>query len=245
MENILKSVGLTENESKVYLQLLRLGSTTAGPLIKKLGMHRAAVYDTIDLLVEKGLVAFVIKANRKYFEAHDPERLIEYLETKKQGIEQQEEQLKKEIPALQNLRVLSKEQQEGYVYKGLKGIKSVLDDVLKVGQPWLAFGSRGQFEQALPSFYIQFHKRREKMKLPMRIIRSDAIRKREEKHKFKFREVRYLPDNLTTPSVTIIYGDRIAVVVFSEDPMAFVVRSKIVADSYRNYFEVLWKAAKT
>jgi len=245
MENILKSVGLTENESKVYLELLRLGSTSTGPLIKKLGMHRAAVYDTIDMLIEKGLVSFVIKANRKYFEAHDPERLSEYLESKKQLIEEQEQELKKEIPKLQNLRILSKEKQEGYVYKGMKGIKSVLEDVLKEGKLWFVFGSKGQFEQALPSFYIQFHKKRERLKIPMKIIRSEIIRKREEKYKFKFREVRYLPEESTTPSTTMIYGDKLAVIVWSEDPMAFVVRSKTAADSYRKYFDVMWKAAKT
>ena len=66
---LLEELGLTKNESKVYLALLELGSTAAGPLIKKIGMHRAAVYDIIDLLTGKGLVSYVIKANRKYFEA--------------------------------------------------------------------------------------------------------------------------------------------------------------------------------
>ena len=67
VEISLKDFGLTQNEEKVYLKLLEIGSSSAGLLIKKTGMHRAAVYDNIDSLTEKGLVSHVIKANRKYF----------------------------------------------------------------------------------------------------------------------------------------------------------------------------------
>ena len=52
---ILQEIGLTKNETKVYLALIELGSTPAGRLIKKVGMHRGIVYDLIDLLTDKGL----------------------------------------------------------------------------------------------------------------------------------------------------------------------------------------------
>ena len=69
--SILEDLGLTNAEIKTYLALLELGTTSAGNLIKKLSMHRAAVYDIIELLINKGLVSYIIKANRKYFEAQD------------------------------------------------------------------------------------------------------------------------------------------------------------------------------
>ena len=47
-----------------------------------------------------------------------------------------------------------------------------------------------------------------------------------------------------TPSTTYIYSDRVAIIVWSPDPMAFLIRSRVVADSYRKYFDVLWKTAK-
>ena len=60
---ILEAAGLTGNEIKVYLALLELGSVTAGEILKKIEIHRGAVYDTLDKLMEKGLVSYVIKAN--------------------------------------------------------------------------------------------------------------------------------------------------------------------------------------
>ena len=60
---ILEEVGLTGNEIKVYLALLELGSVTAGDILKKIELHRGAVYDTLDKLIDKGLVSYFIKNN--------------------------------------------------------------------------------------------------------------------------------------------------------------------------------------
>ena len=38
---VLEKIGLTRNQSEVYLALLKLGSTTAQQIIKESGMHRS------------------------------------------------------------------------------------------------------------------------------------------------------------------------------------------------------------
>lgn len=242
--SILSKAGLTENESRVYTALLRAGSTTAGPLIKELGMHRAAVYDTLDKLIEKGLVSFVIKANRKYFEAQDPDRLVEFMESRMHSMREQTEELKRELPRLKSMRAISKESQEGYVYKGKKGIISVCEDILREKKDCLVFGSRGNFIQLLQNYFPRFHKKRAELDIRMKIIRNASTRGAKWSKGLRLREERYLSDDYTTPSTTWIYGDKVAIIVWSPDPMAFLVRSKTVADSYRKYFEVLWKVAK-
>src|SRR3989338_8100445 len=98
---ILQNLGLTEKEAETYLVLLKLGSVPAGPLIKELGMHRAAVYNLLDILIDKGLVHFVVQANRKYFEAQEPKRLLEFIEEKNQKLETEKEELQKMLPELE------------------------------------------------------------------------------------------------------------------------------------------------
>ena len=44
-------------------------------------------------------------------------------------------------------------------------------------------------------------------------------------------------------AVTNIYGNKIAIIVWSEPPEAVIIENKDAAESYRSYFEVLWKAA--
>ena len=240
---LLEELGLTKNEIKVYLALLELGSTAAGPLIKKVGMHRAAVYDIIDLLTGKGLVSYVIKANRKYFEAQDPDRLLEYLESKKQDLIDKEEKLKQFLPELQLKRKLSKEEQEGTIYKSKKGLKSIFEDILKEGKPWFVFGATGKFRELFHAYFIHFHERRTKSKIPLKIIFKEVVRKQKREEELKLCQIKYLPKSYLSPSTTYIYGDKVAIINWSSDPIAFLMRSKQVADSYRSFFDILWKTA--
>lgn len=241
----LEELGLTKTEAKVYLALLELGSTPAGPLIKRVGMHRAAVYDTVDLLIDKGLVSYVITANRKYFEAQDPERLLEFIDSKKQDLIKEEEELKKILPELQLTRKLSKEPQEGTVYKGKKGLKSIFEDILKERKPWFVFGATGQFREMFHAYFIHFHERREKLQIPLKIIYNEEIRAQKREKELKLVQIKYLPQSYITPSTTHIYGDKVVIINWSVEPIAFLMRSKQTADSYRNFFQLLWKTAKS
>ncbi|MBS3165517.1 helix-turn-helix domain-containing protein [Candidatus Woesearchaeota archaeon] len=240
----LEELGLTKTEAKVYLALLELGSTPAGPLIKKVGLHRAAVYDTIDLLINKGLISYVIQANRKYFEAQDPERLFELLESEKQEISRKEAGLKGLLPMLQLRRTLSTEHQEGTIYKGKKGLQSIFEDILKERKPWLVFGASGKFRELLRTYFIHFHEKRARLKIPLKIIYANDVRKEHRENELKSSEIRYLPEKLIIPSTTYIYGDKVVIINWSIEPISFSIRSREVADSYRVFFGILWTEAK-
>ena len=71
----LRDAGLTENESKVYLALLDFGPSLAGIISRKTGLHRRTVYDTTEMLIKKGLIGYILKNNRRLFEAASPARI--------------------------------------------------------------------------------------------------------------------------------------------------------------------------
>ena len=100
IETILEEIGLTKNEIKIYLVLLKLGSTSTGAIVKETGVHASKVYDGLNRLADKGLVTHVIIANTKHFKAVNPDRLIDFLEDKKKSIETQEDEIKKYLPEL-------------------------------------------------------------------------------------------------------------------------------------------------
>ena len=241
---LLEELGLTGNEAKVYIALLELGSSPAGKLIKKVGMHRAAVYDLMDLLSEKGLVSYVIKANRKYFEAQDPERLLGYIEESRDEIDRKELDLKQILPDLQMMRKLATEEQEGNIYKGKKGLKSIYEDVLKTGETFYVFGAMGRFKEIYPEYFPHFHNRRIKKGITLKIIYNENVRGERKGQELKLSEVRYLPQEYITPATTYIYGEKVGIVLYSKEPMAFLMRSKGVADSYKTFFDLLWGIAR-
>ena len=61
----------------------------------------------------------------------------------------------------------------------------------------------------------------------------------------KMLEIKFLPKEIENPSIINIYGDRVANVLWKgKYPICFLLINKEIADSYRNYFEWLWKLAK-
>ena len=245
VNHLLESLGLSKNEAKTYLALLKLGSIPAGPLIKDLGMHRAAVYNLLDLLIDKGLVHYVIQANRKYFEAQEPDRLHELIDSKQQKLKQQAQELQSFLPELNAQRKLSKETQEGTVYKGKKGLKSIFEDVLKYpNKEFLVFGASGKFKELFHAYFIHWHNRRAKAKIPLKIIFQESVRKQKREQDLRLAKIRYLKETNIIPSTTLIYGDKIAILIWSDIPMAFLMRSNNVAESHRHFFKLLWQQAK-
>ena len=74
MKEQLKEAGLTANESKIYTSLLELGPSNAGLISRKSGLHRRVVYDTLEMLIQKGLVGYILKNNVRLFQASHPKR---------------------------------------------------------------------------------------------------------------------------------------------------------------------------
>ena len=85
---LLEEIGLTKSEIKVYLALLEIGSSSKGPLVKKANITSSKIYEVTDKLIEKGLVSYIIKNNVKYFSAAPPSRIKDYIEEKREKIEQ-------------------------------------------------------------------------------------------------------------------------------------------------------------
>src|SRR3989344_7028357 len=121
----LQELGLSNNEAKLYLALLKLGSTTTGPLIKASGIYRVMVYDTLEKLMNLGLVTYSLKKNRKYFEAEKPLQLLELIKNK-------ELTAKQIIPELEKLNVSKPLEQGAFLYEGWKGIKAAQENYFKL-----------------------------------------------------------------------------------------------------------------
>ncbi|MBS3097523.1 hypothetical protein J4209_01865 [Candidatus Woesearchaeota archaeon] len=74
-EEALRKFGLSDREIKVYLALLELGEALASKIAEKTNTPRTLSYDILENLLKKGLVSYVIKSNKKYFSAFDPNNL--------------------------------------------------------------------------------------------------------------------------------------------------------------------------
>ena len=112
--HILEDIGLTNAEIKVYLALLELGSSTAGPIIEKSGLQSSVVHMTLNKLVEKGFVSFVKECKRNHYQATNPKHIVEFINEKKQRFEQI-------LPELLLKQQTAKTRPEIITFRGIKG----------------------------------------------------------------------------------------------------------------------------
>jgi len=68
----LENVGLTKNESIVYLTLLRIGTAKTGEILNKSHLNSGKIYEILESLKEEGLVSESIINNIRHFTAAPP-----------------------------------------------------------------------------------------------------------------------------------------------------------------------------
>lgn len=234
---ILRKIGLDEKEIKVYLSLLRIGSVTASIVSKETDIDRATCYRYLDSLVNKGLVSYVIQNNIRYFQAAHPEKILKDLQEK-------ESEFEKLLPELIELSKLPKEETTAEVYKGIEGIKTVLREILRTKQDHLALGDEGHFQDIMPIFFQQFINECERNKIREKVLCSAKVYKKVKEFDYKYSVTKALRSGNPLPTTSLIYGDKIALFSWELPYNAIVISNRNLANTYKNYFEILWKNAR-
>jgi len=133
------------------------------------------------------------------------------------------------------------------ILEGENGIKVIMDDIIKVGKEWCAFGSSGKAIEILGDWVDYWEEERQKNEIKLRAIIDTSPKSMErgnELMRMKNTEVRCTNDCFH-PSSTWIYGGRIAIIVWSKsNPFAIKITSEEVVKSYMDYFEILWESAR-
>lgn len=236
MEENLREAGLTENESKIYVSLLELGPSNAGFISRKSGLHRRVVYDTIERLIKKGLVGYIIKNNVRLFQASNPKKIIEIIKEK-------EEQINSVMSDMLLMYNKTKEKEETNFYKGKNGLKTVMEDQLESSKEKeiLVMGGSSVAYEILQFYFKWFDKRRVEKRIKTKII----FNKTDKNISIPYSEVKFLPDKYTSPLAVNIYGDKVALILWSkENPLAIVIKNREISDGYRKYFDLMWKVAR-
>lgn len=243
-KKLLQEIGLTNSEINVYTALLKSGSIKVGDLMRQVNLHRSRVYEAINRLIEKGLVSYVIKNNIKFFEATDPERLLSYIEEQKEKLTEKEKSIQKIIPELKKQIPSTLPHAEAHVFAGKEGFKTIRKDVLKQKKDLYLIGAIGKENKFLKYFFPNFNKLRIKNKIKWKILYDAEVRGKKIT-KLPLMETKFLPKEYSSPAVINIYGDKVVNVLWKDDnPICFMIINKEIADSYRNWFKLLWKTAK-
>jgi len=239
-EQILKEYGLSDNEVKVYLASLMLGTAKANEIAKKADLLRTTTYEVLKSLAEQGLVSYVIKSGVKYFEAAGPNKLIRILEDKK-------DKIATILPDLESLKKSVTEKPNLELYEGKAGLKTILDDIIKSKPKELLQLGSGKVFEILQFYFPHWIKRRVKNKIFARILqqKTEIIESYRPRDKKELRELRYLPKSFKINTHINIYSNKIAFLTLKEEEIiGVIIENKEIAETQRSLFEFLWDHVK-
>jgi len=231
----LQEIGLARNEATIYLLLIEKGPLMAGNISRYTLINRTTVYDTIERLVEKSLVKYTLSANRKVFSAVKPNTLLDQAK-------ERQDKIKEILPELNKIYSSSSKDEQSNIHKGRKGIRSVLNDILNY-ESYVAFGSSGRFIEIMKHDFEMFQRKKKEKEIKARVILAESSRGTKQVL-ISHSRFRFIHDKFSAPTTTFVYGYNTATIVWSSVPIATVINSKEVSQSFKGYFELLWKTAE-
>ena len=228
----LQQAGLTGNESKVYLDLIKKGELSANQIAKNLGIDRTLTYTILNHLVEKGHVSYIIRENKKVFSASEPQSLLNPLKKKEVLITDL-------ISELSNIQKESSQEVDIKVLEGKEGVRTLFRTFLKNSSSFESFGATGRAYEALyeaPAIGRELAKKG--------VVGRILISKKHKGHEFttlKNLKIRYV--DIDSEASTTIFGDYVSIHMIKQKPIIILIKNKDMAQSYRNYFNWMWKKA--
>jgi len=246
MKHVLEEIGLTGGEIKVYLSLLELGDSTRSNIVNKSKISGSKVYDVLEKLQAKGLVAIYTQNKVKHFKPANPKQILYYLEEKRKKIGDIEAQAKNILPALLAQFKASKEEHEVELLTGLKGLEVIFReqiDIMKAREiHYVIGGTKGSEEGAVVAFFQKIHALREKKKIKSKMLYNYRQKQNTEKFfgtkKYPHSETRYIKHS--SPVSINIYKNRVVIIVFGKTVTAIHIKSQDIANSFLEYFKLLW-----
>jgi len=238
----LEKVGLTQGEAKVYTALLELKSSTVGPIVKRSKVAYSNIYDILNRLIEKGIVSYILKKKTKHFQALKPSHLIDYLDNKEKEVIKQKQELKEISKKLEKLQTFETEQ-NAEIFIGEKGLKSAYEKFVTKDTKEIVYlySHEERYAQKSDLFYFSAADLWKSVKMKGISNQYYKTSPYYKKHR-KMLNVKFV--DFPIPANIDIGKDKLMIVSWENPIVAILIHSKSMADSFRNYFESIWKKAK-
>lgn len=263
-KDILKQIGLSENESKVYLALLNFKKATVSKIAVEAHINRTTAYDILNYLNQKGLILKYIENKKTGFSIDSPKRLKQWLKDERRKIDVRESLLEEKFDEIQYLFKSTGEAPRVRYFEGNKQIGDFISDsLLSNPEETIGYGATRLITEKLKqheiddSFIQWYAKERSIRNIYGRFIVQEADRENLRTYLKKFYSkyltkepniirVKILPTKNTKYFLneTTIYGNKLAISHFSNDFYGVIIESEDAANTQRIVFESLWKMLK-
>ncbi len=249
---ILESLGLTENESKVFLSAIKTGSAPVSRLARHAGIARTYVYELVEQLQKKGLVAEIEERGIKKIQALDYAGLLSYVGRRQTEMAGLEEDIINAQSAFQTVRTREVEKTHVRYFDGVEGIKAINAEIrrdlekLKRAYSFYVVFSADRMEAVLPRWiernqHIYFEPFMKKYAIisqtPLLPNFLGQVKKADQKN-FQYKV--WPEQNKEFPTDTLCWLDKIAYLDMQDHPSGTIIQNPALAKTFVMWFEQMW-----
>jgi len=233
-EATLEVLGLTKNDAKVCVALLRYGPQKVADLEKIVGIHRRNIYDSLSRLESEGFVSSFIRNDRQYLQVTSLGALENALRKKDDEIKDFLSEMKK---AKREYKI-----PEVHILTGDKGVKMLLDDELRIGEPVYGIASSG-FERMVWDYLDKTPHKIATAGIPVKLIYTESdVKNRERALKHGLAKIKTVPDEYKSSVALELYGDTSCIIL---ENIIIRIRDKEVTKRFKMFLDSLWKIGKS
>ena len=229
----LERVGLNPKERTIYISLLELNLAKASSIAQKAKIERRTTYEILNRLKSKGFVSIINKKGIAHFKAEHPKKILEFMK-------ETERLYQNALPSLTELMQHPDEELKIDILSGKEGLRTLFEDILDSKMELLNFGGFSRFDKTDIVLWKQFLRDRQLQKMREKVIYFEG-EKELTIQKGVYKKIQQEP----FPTSVAIYGDKIAITIFSKDTYSIIrIDNKDFADSYKKYFWHYWRIAR-
>lgn len=240
--DLLKYVGLDENESKVYLALLDLGPSNISAIAKKARVYRPVLYKLLPVLEGSGIISQVVKKKRHLYAAESPEKLKQLFDVASKTFDSA-------LPDLMRMYIPKGKQPVIKFFEGQSGIARAFEDFatsLKPGSVYYRYSAirkpHGRKSNYLPQNYDALMKVKSKTAKGY-ILGNKLIADTQRKENSTQGQIwKIIPSSLDAFSHNMtqqIYENKVAYIDYNSNS-AFIIENKEFAEFQKSIFKLFW-----
>ena len=154
------------------------------------------------------------------------------------------------MPQLLSKFNAAKKEQEVELLSGLRGLEVIFREQIEMMNKgdtcYVIGGTKGFDEQIVQGFFEKIHLMREEKGINTKMLfnhyQKDSTQKLYSGKKYPHTQTRYIEH--ISPVAINVYKDRTLIIIFGNEIISVHIKSEDVAQSFLEYFNLLWKTAK-
>jgi len=241
ISTLLKELGLTSNQSYVYMHLVKKGRAKAGELIKLTGFHRNIIYGTLEELAEKRLVGSSKENGVQVYRPYDANRIVVEQEERVRKAKELVDELAKFRKGSTPQQIIIYEGKKDFVTQARRSYESIKEGgtarTLGTSPAWHELVGIGVGAELTK---LQIAKKIHWKMLSRKITKEDQEYVVAAKGLLEMKESALVSDD--TNGIEIL-EDRISIRSFVEPYFIVEIINPQLAKNYQRYFDFLWKSA--